>query len=99
MLYNDYDDTEIGETDEISIFDILEKTGFRIVHPFYRDDLKKLLDNWLSDDDTYIAIYDVEKIIMKLLALGLITVDGSEEFSTIEVTNLGKEIILSTVEF
>lgn len=99
MLYNVYDDTEMGETDEISIYDVLEKTGFRIVHPFYRDDLKKLLDNWLSDEDTYIAVYDIERIIMKLLALGLITVDGSEEFSGIEMTNLGKEIILSTVKF
>ncbi len=99
MLYSSLDNTEMGETDEISVFDILEKTGFRILHAFTRDDLQVLLNNWLANENSYIDVNGVENIIMKLLALNLITVEGFEDYADIETTNLGKKLILSTVKF
>lgn len=84
---------------EICIYDILEKIGFRILHAFTRGDLQNSLNNWLSNGAFYISEKEVENIIMKLLALNLITIEGFEDYADIEITNLGKEIILSTVKF
>lgn len=57
------------------------------------------LNDWLGDGELGISPYDMKQIIMKLLALKLITVDGAEEYDEMEMTKLGKEIILSTVKF
>ncbi len=96
-LYND-----IGEPScpvEICIYDILEKIGFRILHSFNRNDLKNELDYWLGNEEVEIIRYDMEQIIMRLLALKLIEADGYNEDDYIETTDLGKKIILSTVKF
>lgn len=88
----------LGE-ESISIFDIFEKIGFRIFHPFSREDLKEQLDAWLGAKEGRVARSTIETIIMKLLALKLIDVDGFDELDSIETTALGKNIILSTVKF
>ena len=82
-----------------SIYDILQKTGVKLIYGFSRDILADFLKIIFNKEDTAISEYDMEMIIMKLMALKLIEVNGDGEDDLIEMTQLGKETILNTVEF
>lgn len=82
-----------------SIYDILQKTGVKLIYGFSRDILADFLKIIFNKEDTAISEYDMEMIIMKLMALKLIEVNGDGEDDLIEMTQLGKETILNAVEF
>ena len=82
-----------------SIYDILQNAGMKLIYGFDRYILADCLKIIFKKENTEIIEYDIETIIMKLMALELIEVDGFEEDDAIEITQLGKETILNTVEF
>lgn len=90
-------DENIFGIKEISIYDVLEKIGFEMLRTFSKDEFEKRLCKWLRIE--HITTQSVEEIIMKLLALKLINLEAIIGSDKICMTDLGKEIILSTVEF
>ena len=68
-----------------------------MLRTFSKDEFEKRLCKWLRIE--HITTQSVEEIIMKLLALKLINLEAIIGSDKICMTDLGKEIILSTVEF
>lgn len=97
ITFKNYNSTLLKET--TSIYDILQNAGMKLIYGFNRDILEDCLKTIFRKENTVIREYDIETIIMKLMALELIEVDGFEEDDPIEMTQLGKETILKTVEF
>lgn len=79
-----------------SVKDILNNVGIKLLQPFNAYLLKGYLDDIINSPDKELLEAELDKAILKMMALNIIDTDGN---GTMVLTDYGKRVMLSVVEF
>lgn len=80
----------------MSIKGILNTMGIKLFQPFNAHFLKECLDDTINIRDMEISGSEINKLILKMMALKIIDIDNNGEM---RITDYGKRVVLSAVEF
>ena len=80
----------------MSIKGLLNTMGIKLFQPFNAHFLKECLDDTINIRDMEIPGSEINKLILKMMALKIIDIDNNGEM---RITDYGKRVVLSAVEF